>query len=311
MRAHLIANPSSGSDRALPLLPVIASRLRSMVSDLEITVTEGADDVVRAAARAARDGTDLLFVGGGDGTLNAAVGAVARVPGGLGRLAFGIIPLGTGNDFAKAVGVGEDPEAALDVLLHANVIDVDLGTLDGRPFFNVSAGGFVADVSATLTEELKDATGKLAFVIGGARALLGREPFTTAFCVRGQTPVPPLDLQMFAVCNARLIGGGYPIAPDALIDDGVLDVFMVKRTPTLEFVALLQKIAAGGHTDDERILHFRTRELDLTFDREVHVNVDGEVLEARQCTYHVLHRAARFLCGTNPHAAQRPRRLVV
>ncbi len=311
MRARLIANPSSGADRAVPLLPTISGRLRELVTDFDITVTTCEDDILRAASHAATEGCDLLFIAGGDGTINAAVRAVARLSGALDRIVFGIIPTGTGNDFAKALGLGEDPEAALDVLLQANVLEVDLGVLNDRTFFNISAGGFIADVSATLTEELKDATGKLAYVIGAARVLFGREPFSTTLRIGGQEPGPPLDLQMFAICNARFIGGGYPIAPAAVIDDGLLDVFLVRRTPVIEFVALLQKIAAGEHGGDERILHFRAGELDLVFDRELHVNTDGELLHARCCEYRVKHRAARFLCGAQTHANGRPRPLMV
>ena len=320
MRARLIVNPRSGTDRAPALLPLIAERLRTRVADLDITLTTGEQDIVRAASRAVDEGCDLLFVAGGDGTLNIAVRSVAACPGGFERLAFGIIPTGTGNDFAKALDLGEVAEAALDRLLEAQIIDVDLGFVNDRAFVNISAGGFVADVSATLTEELKDATGKLSFVIGGARALFGREPFAADIRLGEGTgesgtasarPYPAMDLQMFTVCNARFIGGGYPMAPDALIDDGLLDVFLVKQTPTLEFVSLLQKMAAGEHAADDRILSFRAADFELIFDRVVHVNTDGEVLEADRCSYRVRRRAARFLCGPRPLAAASRRPLMV
>lgn len=318
MRARLIANPKSGTDRAPAMLAHVNERLRTLVEDLDITLTTGEPDIVRAASRAVDEGCDLLFVAGGDGTLNAAVRAVAAIPDGLRRIVFGVIPAGTGNDFAKALDLGEDPDAAVDGLLGARVLDVDVGLVNDRPFVNISAGGFVADVSATLTEELKDTTGKLAYVIGGARVLFGREPFTTELRVApGGGPASaspfagPLEVQMFAACNARYIGGGYPIAPGALIDDGLLDVFLVRRTPLLEFVGLLQEIASGGHTTDERILQFRSGDFELLFDRPVHVNADGEVLAADRCRYRVLPRAARFLCGARPFAAGRPRPLMV
>jgi diacylglycerol kinase (ATP) len=319
VRARLIANPKSGTDRAPALLAHVNERLRTLVHDLDITLTTGEADIGRAAARAVDEGCDLLFVAGGDGTLNAALRAVAAVPGALGRITFGLIPAGTGNDFAKALGLGEEPEPAVEALLGARVIDADVGMLNDLPFINTSAGGFVADVSVTLTEEMKDSMGKLAYLVGGARALFGREPFSAELRLSGggaDAPgAPPfggvIDLQMFAVCNARFIGGGYPIAPSALIDDGLLDVFLVKRTPLLEFVALLQAIAAGGHTTDARVLQFRAREFDLVFDRAVRVNTDGEAIVAEQCRYRVLPRAGRFLCGAHPLAAGRPRPLVV
>jgi diacylglycerol kinase (ATP) len=312
VKARLIVNPRSGTDRAPELLPLILERLAPFLTDRDVTVTTGGEDVAGAATRACRDGCELLFIAGGDGTVNIAVRAVAAVPGALERTAFGIIPAGTGNDFAKALDLGEVPEAALDVLAGARIIDVDLGVLNDHPFINVSAGGFVADVSAALTEPLKDATGKLSYVIGGARVLFAREPFSAHVRVSGGAPYSDsVELQMFAVCNARLIGGGYPIAPAALIDDGELDVFLVKDTAILEFVAVLQRIAAGQHEQDERVLRFRAPAVELIFDRPINVNLDGEVLQTNRCAYQVRPRAARFLCGPRPYAAAPPRPLVV
>src|SRR6187431_2903523 len=115
MRARLIANPTSGTDRALDLLPLIADRLRTRFADLDVTVTSGPADASRAAASAVTEQCSALFVAGGDGTLNAALrGLFERTD--SPRLSVGIIPLGTGNDFAKALDLGEDAEAALDVL---------------------------------------------------------------------------------------------------------------------------------------------------------------------------------------------------
>jgi len=317
VRARLIANPKSGTDRAPGLLPLLAERLRTLVTDLDVTLTTGEHDIVRAATRAVEEGSKLLFIAGGDGTINIAVRTVAAIDGGFERLAFGLIPAGTGNDFVKALDLSEVAETAIERLLDARVIDVDVGFANDRAFVNISAGGFVADVSATLTEGLKDTTGKLAFIIGGARALFGREPFAADVVLAspearaGNPFAGPVELQMFAVCNAPFIGGGYPIAPAALIDDGLLDIYLVKRTATLEFVGILQKIAAGEHADEEEVLHFRSADVDLKFDRVINVNTDGEVLEAPRCSYRVKPRAARFLCGPRPHTAADPRLLVV
>ena len=312
MRARLIVNPKSGTDRAPVLLPLINEQLRTRVAELDIPITTCEQDIVDAARRAVRDRDDVLLVAGGDGTLNVALRGLG--PDAFDRVTLGVLPFGTGNDFAKALDLGEDPEEALAALLAWNTIEVDLGLLNDRPFVNTSSGGFVADVSAILTEGLKDTAGKLAYIIGGARALFGTEPFSAKVTRPGGSgagAVESMDLQMFAVCNARFIGGGYPIAPDALIDDGLLDAFLVRRTTTLEFVALLQRIAAGEHVDDDRVLHFRAPEFVLDFDRTVRVNTDGELLTTEQCRYRVLPRAARFLCGPRPHATAAPRPLVV
>ena len=310
-RARLIVNPASGTDRAPALLPVINTKLRSMVGRLDITMTLDAEDAGVAAVRALEEECDALFVAGGDGTLNAALRGLLATGQPLQRLPIGLVPLGTGNDFAKALDLSEDAATALDRLVERRVVDADLGLLNGRPFVNTSAGGFVADVSQAVTEGLKDLTGKLAYLIGGARALLGSEPFTARVTIpEGQAGASgwagDLALEMFAICNARMIGGGYPIAPMAIIDDGLLDVFLVKQMTMLEFVGVLQAIAAGRHEHDERVLHFRAPAFDLQFDRDVRVNADGELLHASRCEYRVRHRGARFFCGPQPWAVAKP-----
>jgi diacylglycerol kinase (ATP) len=304
-------NPQAGADRALEFVPLINDRLRTLVRDLDITIPVDAADAELAAARAADEGCDALYVAGGDGTLNAALrGLISR--GEAGTMPIGVIPLGTGNDFAKALGLGEAPEAALDALLEARVIRVDLGTLNDRPFVNTSAGGFIAEVSESVTETLKNTAGKLAYLVGGARALVGTEPFSARLIVRegegGAASDSQLDVQLFAVCNARFIGGGYPIAPAAMIDDGMLDVLVVPRMPLLQFVSVLQRVSAGQHTDDPSVLHFRTAAFDMEFDRTVRVNTDGEVLDADRCRYRVRHRAMPFFCGAQPQSTNAPTR---
>ncbi len=313
MRARLIVNPASGTDQAPVLLPRINAALRTMVRDLDITVTTDADDAARAAMRAFDDRCDALYVAGGDGTLNIVVRALFAAASRPCTMPIGVIPLGTGNDFAKALGLGDDPEGALEALLALRVVDVDVGTLNDRPFVNTSAGGFVAEVSQAVTEGLKDVAGKLAYLIGGTRALLGSEPFTARLTLPGDPGHDvawegPVDLEMFAICNARFIGGGRPIAPEALIDDGLLDVFLVRRMPLLEFMRVLQAIAGGEHQDDERVQHFRASAFDLEFDRMVRVNTDGELLQATSCAYRVRPRAATFFCGAAPFTQAPPRK---
>lgn len=158
MRARVVANPKSGTDRAPLLLPYVNARLRAIFDEVDITLTTSLDDAERAGASARSQGYDAVYVAGGDGTLNAVVRGMMR---GAGRtpVPIGVIPAGTGNDFAKALGLGEDAETAVERLLERRVIDVDVGSLNGRPFVNTSAGGFVAEVSSIVTEGLKDVTG--------------------------------------------------------------------------------------------------------------------------------------------------------
>jgi len=299
MKSRLILNPVSGSDTGVARLPALNEQLRESIGAMDIVMTVAPEAAREAAADAARAGYDTLFIGGGDGTLNQVLNGVASVDEGLSRVRFGVLPLGTGNDFAATLGLSENLDEAIGQLVKGRSLDVDLGTLNGHHFVNVSAGGFIADVSAAVSPTLKTIAGKLAYLIGGAQVLLDYEPLRAELraIVEGEVVERELRLQMFAVCNARLIGGGHIIAPHAVIDDGWLDICLVEAMPTLEFVGLLNRVATGDHLQDDRVTYFRARELDLRFDHVIKVNTDGEVLATDRCDYRVRPRTARFLVG--------------
>ncbi len=303
MKTRLIVNPVSGTDAAPGYLPEINERLRAAFGELDIVLTVAAGDALDLARRAAEEGYERLFVAGGDGTLNEVLNGVAAVRGALARVTFGIIPLGTGNDFAAALGLPEDVGGAVEAMLAGRTIQADVGVLGERHFVNVSAGGFIAEVSDAVNPQLKTIAGKFAYIIGGAQVLLDYEPVAARVRVvleDGRALAREADVQMFAVCNSRLVGGGRPIAPTALIDDGAFDVCIVEAVPTLEFVRLLGSVPGGGHIEDERVAYFRAREVELRFARSIKVNTDGEVLETDECRYRLLPRAARFLAGDAP-----------
>jgi len=306
MPSRLIVNPAAGSNTAPELLPELSQRLRRAFGDLDIVMTAGPGDAATAAAAAARDGYDRLFVAGGDGTLNEVLNGVTQVDGALDHVTFGLIPVGTGNDFAQALGIPEELDTALDLLQHGRAVAVDLGRLGDRVFANVSAGGFIAEVSEATTPGLKTVAGKLAYLLAGAQVVLDYEPVrarVSALREDGDHLRRELDLYLFAVCNSRLIGGGRLIAPEAIIDDGLLDVCLIEAMPTLDFLNLLTQVAAGDHVTDPRVSYFRASSVQLDFARALHVNTDGEVLHAASCHYRLLPRAARFLAGIAPYAA--------
>lgn len=300
-RARVILNPSSGRERGPEQVDVLNTRLRDTFDAVEIAVTTGDGDAAAAARTALSDGCDALFVAGGDGTLNEALNGLASA-GGLERIVIGLVPLGTGNDFAAALGIPADVEAALDVLLRGRELRVDLGEVNGRVFANISGGGFIAEVSVAVSPALKTIAGRLAYLIGGAQALMEFDPVQATIALE---PGGGLTrrLYAFAVCNSRLIGGGRLIAPEARIDDGLLDVCLIESMSAIEFVALARKVADGDHVSDPRVVYSRARSVRIDLDRRIRINTDGEVFEARSCDYRVLPGAARFLAGDAPFAA--------
>jgi diacylglycerol kinase (ATP) len=298
-RARLIVNPSSGRERAAEYAELLGVELGKRYGVVEVIHTDGDGDAEAAARAAASNGCQVLFVAGGDGTLNEALNGVAAA-GALDQVRFGIFPLGTGNDFAAALGIPLELEQAIDVVLRRRELRVDVGIVNGRYFLNASGGGYIAEVSVAVTPQLKTMAGRLAYVIGGAQALLDFEP------VRATVLAEPGDLRIglglytFAVCNSRLIGGGRLIAPEALIDDGLLDVCLIEAMSAVEFVALARTVADGTHVDDPRVRYLQASSVTIELDRQTRINTDGEVLSATRCDYSVLPRATTFYAGDAP-----------
>lgn len=299
MRARLIVNPSSGRERAVESIQTIAEALRPRYQSVEVVLTAGDGDARDAARVALGDGCGAIFIAGGDGTVNEALNGIADADA-LEAVQFGIVPLGTGNDFAAALGIPLELEAALETLLRGQELRVDVGVVNGRRFLNTSGGGFVAEVSVAVTPQLKTIAGRLAYLIGGAQALMEYDPVRATVSAEPGGLRVGLGLYAFAVCNSRLIGGGRLIAPDAFIDDGLLDVCLIEAMSAVEFVALARKVAGGDHVNDSRVRYLKAASIRIELERETRINTDGEVLSATVCEYSVLPRAARFLAGDAP-----------
>lgn len=305
-RVWLVVNPSAGKNEGVDYVEALGARLRDAFGPVRVVATTGPGEAARAAREAAAAGARTLFVAGGDGTVNEAINGLCE--GGTpwaARPALGIIPLGTGNDFARSVGVEGAPLDALEGLLEAEAHEVDLGLVNKRVFLNVSAGGLAAETSEAVTPELKTFAGRFAYVLGGVRAYIEHESFDVRYrsSTGGKTLRGRERVSLFAVCNAPTFGGGRVIAPGAKADDGLLEVCLVREAPPFEFAALLAKLAEGKHVDDPHVLWLRATRLELFFDRMTKINADGESFEARAASYSVLPRALRVLA---PRAARAP-----
>lgn len=293
-RLKLIVNPTSGTEGALDWLSEVNARLRRRFDRVDIALTAEEGDHEREAARAADEGCTHIVAVGGDGTLNGVLNAIARRPGGLESITLGVIPAGTGNDFARALGVSDSPLDAAAAIVEGRVRQVDAGTLNDRWFLNTSAAGFIAETSVRVDSSLKTLAGRFAYLLGGAQALLESEPMR----ITVRTPDAPeliLPMQTFVVSNAPYMGGGYRIAPNASVDDGLLDVCVLHATSMLEFVTALRRFAQGERLDPSEATYLRAAQLDVACERPVWVNTDGEPYEGRQLAYRVHPGAVRFM----------------
>jgi diacylglycerol kinase (ATP) len=236
----------------------------------------------------------VIVAAGGDGTLNEVVNGIGE---NLGEARVGLIPLGTGNDFGRTIGVPVDLDAAIDVILAGDTRPVDLVRVtsdDVRYFVNVSAGGFSGLVNEKLTPEIKKTWGPLAYLRGAAAALSELRAYRTTLAF-DNTESLVLDLYNVVVANGRYVAGGTLIAPEALIDDGLLDVVLIPKRSGPELAMLGAQIGLGNHMFSDSIVFRRAANVTVNSKPGMWFNVDGELVGNDPARFEILPRALRFI----------------
>lgn len=256
---------------------VYALREQGQVIEVRVTWEPGdaARLTVEAVADAARGNIDCIVAGGGDGTINE-VFAAAHAAGLPQKCSLGILPLGTANDFAHSAGLPiGDFGAALQIAASARARWIDVGLLNGSLFVNVVSGGFGSRVTVETDPELKRRLGRLAYAITGISRFAELSANRGAFRADGFTWEG--QFLALAIGNGRQAGGGIPLCPNALIDDGLLDLTIMPamdRSARLDaFSHLLHEGAAGIRRN---LITTRSSWIEYESEHELNVNLDGE-----------------------------------
>jgi lipid kinase YegS len=282
-RWRLILNGKSAGDEDL------REAVRTMRDDgiaLDVRVTWEDGDAERYVAEAIADGVDTVIAAGGDGTLSEVATTLAHRDEAAEALpSLGLVPLGTANDFATAAGVPDESLPALDLVRTVAAVPLDLLRIDAEdgPHWcaNLASGGFGTEVTVETDEGLKKMLGGLAYLITGI-AKLGRiEPMTAR--VRG----PEFDWQgefiALGIGNGRQAGGGQALCPDALVDDGLLDLTIVPELSGEVAATVGTLVKDGKHAALDRVAtRARLPWVELEADQPMTLNLDGEPVKSRR-----------------------------
>ncbi|MBT2337783.1 MULTISPECIES: lipid kinase YegS [Pseudomonas] len=279
-------------------------RKREQGWDLAVRLTWEAGDARRCVDEALAAGYTQLIAGGGDGTLRDIAEAIAL---NSADASLVLLPLGTANDFARAAGVPLEPAQAME-LLDVAAQPVDLGEVGGRIFLNMATGGFGSQVTANTSEDLKK-------ILGGAAYLFtGLTRFSELSAAYGELQGPDFhwqgDLLALGIGNGRQAGGGHVLCPEALADDGLLDVSVLPAPQ--EVVGTLKDLLAGGLGIDNMFVRARLPWVEIKVAQGLDINLDGEPLQVDTLRFTVRPKALRVhlpsgspLLG-DPRALNRP-----
>ncbi len=288
----MIVNPSAGGGKAGRALAEVQAALTRLGLDHHAEHTRSLDHARELTRRAAGVGeTAVAF--GGDGLVGAIAGELS---GGDGVL--GVLPGGRGNDFARAVGIAREPTAACEVLRSGVVRPLDLGQVGSRTFVGIASCGFDSTANR-IANETRLVRGRLVYVYGALRALAGWKPATFTVeldggelrMVRGYT---------IAAANAKAYGGGMMMAPDASLEDGLLEIVIVGDAPRLRFLALLPTVFNGAHVRQPNVEVIRSSSVRISASREFTMYADGDPIAELPATVRARPAAVRTIVPASP-----------
>ncbi|MEH2175647.1 lipid kinase [Nostoc sp.] len=231
-----------------------------------------------------KDRVDLVIIGGGDGTLNAAVDALIET-----QLPLGILPLGTANDLARTLEIPNSLNEACKIIADGHLQRIDLGCVNGKHFFNVASMGLSVKITQRLTKEVKRRWGVFAYAATALQVLLEARPFTAEIAINGE--LVRVKTVQIAVGNGRYYGGGMAVADDATIDDQRLDLYSLEIEHWWQVVLLLPSMRQGRHIHWQSVRSHQGQEIEIHTRKPRPINTDGEITTYTPAHFRVIPKA--------------------
>ncbi|MEH2465924.1 lipid kinase [Nostoc sp.] len=231
---------------------------------------------------------DLVIIGGGDGTLNAAVDALVDT-----QLPLGILPLGTANDLAKTLGIPNSLSKACKIIAYGNFRRIDLGWVNGKHFFNVASMGLSVKITQRLTKKVKRRWGIFAYAATALQVIWEARPFTAEIVINGES-VRVKTVQI-AVGNGRYYGGGMAVAHDATIDDQRLDLYSLEIKHWLHIIPIFPAMREGRHIHWPSVRSVQGEEIEVHTHKPRPINTDGEITTYTPAHFRVIPKAIAVL----------------
>ncbi len=290
---RVIVNGKAAAD---PLLRPAISHVREEGHRVDVRVTWEAGDATRYAAEATSDGVEVVVAAGGDGTINEVAQGVLTDDAAI-QTAMAVVPYGTANDFATGIGILKgDPLKALKLAAAGDTTAIDVGKVNDCVFVNVTSGGFGAEVTTTTPPELKKALGGAAYSLMGIVTAAKMNPYECQF-TGPDGVVHEGKLLLMAVGNGRQCGGGYQVAPEAILNDGLLDVVVVHDAELSQFGMVLNEIFNMTSEDNQFVTYKKVPAFTLESSSPLQLNLDGEPYRNTRFDFKVLPKSLPFILG--------------
>lgn len=285
-RARIIYNPTSGRELFKKHLPEVLETLEIAGYETSCHATTCEGDATSAAKKAVENGFNLIIAAGGDGTLNEVVAGVSEFEN---RPKIGLIPMGTTNDFARALHIPRDIQRAVEIIVKGDTIPVDVGIVNNeRYFINIAGGGRITELTYEVPSKLKTMLGQLAYYLKGIEMLPSIN--ATKVKIEYDDEVFEDEVMMFLVGLTNSVGGFEKLAPNSSINDGKFSLLILKKVNIAEFIRLASLAIRGDHLEDPHVIYKKATNIKVTSDEKVLLNLDGEYGGTIPATFQNLYR---------------------
>lgn len=270
-RARVIYNPTSGRESFKKHLPDVLEILEKAGYETSCHATTGAGDATAAARIAVERRFDLVIAAGGDGTINEVVNGMAEQEY---RPKLGVIPVGTTNDFARALHIPRDIAAAAEIIAKGDTIPIDIGRMDDKYFINIAGGGRLTELTYDVPSKLKTMLGQLAYYLKGIEMLPSLK--ATQVRIEYDGKLFEGEVMLFLVALTNSVGGFEKLSPNSSINDGMFSLLILKDTNLADFIRIASLAIRGEHINDPNVLYTKANRIKVTSEEKVQLNLDGE-----------------------------------
>ena len=293
MRAKLIANPGAGDVRlAASRFEQVTSFLKEAGVKVDVAFARPKKKAIPIAQKAVKDGYDVVIAMGGDGTIGAVIRGIAGS-----KTRLGIIPAGTENDIARSLGIPEDLKEACAIIASGNTRKLDLGVINTKDtkdhyFFMVIAIG----LTATLYPMINDVpNGKYGGVLEALKTILRYKPNPTVKLTLDDDSKIEVETMLVTIANTPVTGVKNLVAPDASMEDGLLDISVYPGFSKAELLSYFAKTAHEGATPDGRIQRYRAKKIKVKTSPKLDISSEGIIVGTGTAWIKVLPKALRVI----------------
>lgn len=289
MRRYLfIVNPVAGKGRALEQIPKIKEKFDKERIDYEIKVTKEKGEGEKLAREGIENGFNHIIAVGGDGTAYEVVNGIRNE-----KVVLGILPAGTGNDFARMLKMPKDHDDILETIKVARKRKIDIGLVNDRYFLNCSSVGIDAEIVKETEYIKKYVSGTLAYILGVLKTLIRYRYKEVDIEIDGKRMKKKIELM--AVSNGKYYGGGMKINPMADFDDGFLDICIVNRISKIKFAMLFLTVFKGKHVEIQEVETLRGKEIKIYGNSSLMLNADGDIIGTTPAAIKIEKRAIEVI----------------